>query len=413
MAAVSRFGRVALRRHGAMVITAAISIAVVVAAACQESLTAPGACPEYCPGADIEVLDSVYVDAISRDSSFRGYVEPQYATAMQVVSEGDPAVSRAVLRFYPFGDAVVNNRGTREILAVDSFQLAVKLRYAPTTIAGLQLVLHRLPTTVDSSVTWDDIVDYIQDSTIVTVYDVSDSVRQGTLTIPIVPDSLLDFQGGERTASLGLVLRADSGGFVELGTTDGSEGANLTGFFEVDSSGTAVPSSDVRATAFDTYLTPPVAQPGPDVLTVGGIPSARSLLRVDVPDEVTQSAGVVRATLMLVPAEPVFAPPRDSLRIRAEAMSADVGAKSPILPSTDSLGRGTAIIPPASTDTVMLDITPLFGVWRSDSTFPRALMLRVLPEGSTVGEIRFRSSRSDGGRPSLRITYVPRTGGMQ
>jgi len=395
--------RVGLRRRAPTVMAGMISVAVLVAAACQESLTAPGACPDFCPAVEIQVRDSVYLSSIFGDTTFRGYVTAYQGRSLQIVSEGDTAESRAVFRFLPFRDSV----GNRPILGVDSFQLNLRLRSAPDSIDPLELVLHRLPPNVDSMVVWDDLAAYFEDSTIAGTYTIPDSVQNDTLHIVFPADGLPEFLAGNDTVSIGVTLRSAVPTFVELGTRDIGQPASLIGYFQVDSSGTAVSATDTRAAAMDTYLTRALPPAGPDVLSVGGLPSARSLLRVTVPEEVATSAGVVRATLILVPSEPAFGAPSDSFRVRAEVMTADVGAKSPILPSTDTAGRGIAWVLQNSTDTVQVDLTPLFRTWQADSTFPRALFLRIIPEGSTVAEMRFWSSRSAVGRPSLRVTYLP------
>src|SRR5213594_2740758 len=71
-----------LRPRGARAVKAARTavlgavLAAAAAAACVERMTAPGNCPDYCPGGQITLIDSLLATSISRDSAFRGYVLP-------------------------------------------------------------------------------------------------------------------------------------------------------------------------------------------------------------------------------------------------------------------------------------------------------------------------------------------------
>jgi hypothetical protein len=40
--------------------------------ACTDRVTAPGVCPDFCPGGTIGVKDTIFTDVIERDSAFRG-----------------------------------------------------------------------------------------------------------------------------------------------------------------------------------------------------------------------------------------------------------------------------------------------------------------------------------------------------
>lgn len=389
------------------IVAGTVAAATLLLAACEESIVAPGACPEYCPTGQIEVLDSVYVTAVGRDSTFRGYLKAYQAPDLEVVSEGDPAESRGLIRFLPLNDTVFDETGSHPVASIDSFSVSLRLRERPATVEGLRLVLHRLPETVDSLTTWDDVAPYFDDSTIVATYAIPDTVESGDLAIVFPADSLPGFLGGSMVAAFGLVLRADSGAFVRLGTREVSQSARITVYVQAESGDSLVERTDARLAGLDTYVMAPRPDAGPDVLTVGGLPSARSLLRIALPPRVADSSQVVRATLLLVPTAPAVAAPRDTIRLRADPLTADVGAKSPIFLSADTVTQGSVLIPPAWTDTVRLDITQLVRGWQNDSTFPRSLMLRVVPEAGTVAELRFGSSRSAAGMPSLQLTYVP------
>ena len=142
---------------------------------------------------------------------------------------------------------------------------------------------------------------------------------------------------------------------------------------------------------------------------MGGIPSARAFLRFELPPIVMDSSDIVRATLVLVPDGPVQGAPGDSVLLRAFALTADLGPKSPFsVPTTsDTIVPGLVAVPVGSTDSIRVDITHIVRPWQTSPDFPRAVLLLVVPEAGTLGEIRLHSSRSLQGHPALRLTYVP------
>jgi hypothetical protein len=66
-----------------------------------------------------------------------------------------------------------------------------------------------------------------------------------------------------------------------------------------------------------------------------------------------------------------------------------------------------AFLQAGSSDTVRVDVTEVLRAWRGDSTLPRVLVLRAIPEGGAIGELRFWSTADASRRPLLDITYVP------
>jgi hypothetical protein len=142
---------------------------------------------------------------------------------------------------------------------------------------------------------------------------------------------------------------------------------------------------------------------------VGGIPSARTIVRVAIPPKILDSSDVVRATLLMVLDGPVLGGPGDSVTVRTFAVRADVGLKSPLFGvGQDSVTRGVADLPVGSADTMRIDITRIVIPWQNDSSVARSILLGLAPEASSLGEVRLRSSQSTAGAPAIHITYVPR-----
>ncbi len=80
--------------------------------ACEQSITTPGACPDFCPVGEIQLIDTVFVgtvlvglDSVLEEESFTGYVEPMAAAAMQVVGGGAAVESHGLIWFAPFADS--------------------------------------------------------------------------------------------------------------------------------------------------------------------------------------------------------------------------------------------------------------------------------------------------------------------
>jgi hypothetical protein len=124
---------------------------VILAAAitgCQERLTAPGECPELCPGGESRVLDTVINALTGLDTSYVGYIARTSAGAL-LVSNGLPASEdRAVYRFNARADSIAV-RDTLRAYTVDSALLALNLIARDTLVNGLKLYLYRIDPTVD------------------------------------------------------------------------------------------------------------------------------------------------------------------------------------------------------------------------------------------------------------------------
>lgn len=376
--------------------------------ACRESVTAPGACPEFCPAAQLRLIDTVLTASVYEDEWARGYAVPDESERLQVVRDSANRDSWALIRFFPFADSVTSTDGTYAVQSVDSFQLSVTVLNRAPNVDDLTIVAHRVPVTVDKETTLAEVVEYFRDSTVVGTQLVSDTA--GVVSVVLPGDAFPSFAPDSLTAALGIALRTDSGGFVDLASMNrGSGTASLLAYVTVDSAGVGVGREDARLAVFDTFLAPELAPPSAETLAMGGIPSARAFLRFELPPIVMDSSDIVRATLVLVPDGPVQGAPGDSVLLRAFALTADLGPKSPFsVPTTsDTTVPGLVAVPVGSTDSVRVDITHIVRPWQTSPDYPRAVLLLVVPEGGTLGEIRLRSSRSPQGRPGLRLTYVP------
>ncbi len=385
---------------------------LLVVIACSQDVTAPGACPDFCPSTKIRVRDTVLVANIVRDSSFRGYVQAHQAVRMQVsAANGGPGIeARGVIRFLPFSDSLIDAEGRRPIVQTDSFTINFLLAGRSLDVPDLGLAVHRLPATVDSLVTHADVDPFFDDSTLVGIISIPDSVADSTVTGVLPPEGLEGIEADSSVIAIGLALRAPAPTFVNIVTVEGALGVTLTRYVKIDSvAGELAERMETRGALMDTYVAPPLPAPTGGALAVGGLPSARTIIRLNLPPAIIDSGDIVRATLVLVPNEPVRGAPGDSVRLFVEGLSADFGPKSPIIPGVvdTTTGVGSLQLPVGSMDTIRIDVTRTVLPWKSTPALPRSLILRVRPEGAVLGEVRIGSSRTAGFRPALRVTYVP------
>jgi hypothetical protein len=150
----------------------------------------------------------------------------------------------------------------------------------------------------------------------------------------------------------------------------------------------------------------------PDFLAVGGQPSARALLRFELPPRIRDSATIVRATLELTPVAAISGLPTDPARMQARAVLADLGAKSPV---GAGVGRFGLLPPPVDTidagsTTVSLEAARLVEGWLSPTSRPSALVLSFVSnlEAASFSHPVFYSTRAadPAVRPRLRISYL-------
>jgi hypothetical protein len=328
---------------------------------------------------------------------------------------------------------------------VDSARLRVVILRRDTSSKNLRLKLYRLPITIDSSSTFVGLapyfaapVDSVNVSDLLTRPDISDTATVRIWGDTIRTDSAghtLQFLGADSLLiiyfdldttqapfvvadsgrlSWGVRVAADVNPSVALGAKEVVGQDPLLRWFyhyTIPDTVTATPDSIVhtstpRATLFDSFVLQPNTPPLDGNLAVGGVPSARSLLRVAMPAFLHDSFDVVRATVILVPVAPVQGAPGDSFSVLARPVLTDIGAKSPLSTVTAFMGRSTIHI--GSPDTVRIELTDLVRSWALDTSATTSFFLGQVPEAATYAEIRFYSSRTPAFRPALHVTYIKR-----
>jgi hypothetical protein len=372
--------------------------------ACAEDILAPGACPDYCPAINIQVLDTIIPGSIDRDSTYRGYVDPHDAIRMEV-SRGGVAESRVVLRFFPFPEEI----NLDSIVVIDSFRISLSLSKRSADVSDLELAVFRLPPDVDAATTFQDLDPFFQDSTKLGTLFVPDSVTAGTISAVFAGAALANLTADSIVAAIGVAFGPALTGFAHLAAIDSDSSATtLTRFAQVDTaSGELAEASDSVRVEMDTYVFSEMPPPDPTVLAVGGAPAARVLMRTVLPEDIVDSAHVVRATLLLQPAGPALGAPGDTVFVRAQPLATDAGPKSPFLDALeDTLALGKADIPVGALEPVRIDVTHIVARWRDNPDLPRSFILLTELEGGSLAEFRFHSSEGIES-PIMQLTYVP------
>ncbi|HYT72895.1 MAG TPA: hypothetical protein VEK78_16025 [Gemmatimonadales bacterium] len=410
------------------------------AAGCVERVSAPGQCPEFCPSGSIQIVDTVLATNIERDSAFRGYAFAHRAAAMYLADVPGAVDSRGILATAALTDPVTLPGDTNPdpILGSDSLKLAFTITRRDTAAHNLLLTFYRLPFGLDSTTTFADLAGPFGGAPLRTVNldsllakvarDTSgnligvDSATGDAVTVDTTNRRLrvtVKFDSAQApyvaadSGRLGFGIRVGADVPTSLGIATRASGilsAGVTWYVRVDST-TAADTTLVHEVfpggiTLDSYVFDPPPAPLDSTLAVGGVPSARSLLRVTLPRAIRDSAQIVRATLVVIPAVAWQGAPTDSFVVEAHTVLADFGAKSPI--AVDVTRTDTALIRMGAKDTVRIEVTNLVQFWVSDTLAPTALMLRPRNEAGSPAEVRFYPSAAAASRPSLRLTYARR-----
>lgn len=393
-----------------------LGIAVLVASfaliGCQEKLTSPGDCPALCPGGEPQVFDEVLPAIVGSDSSFRGYVQPYFASTLLVSNGLQGVEERGIMRFPPRADSV-SVRDTLRAYTIDSVALSLAVIARDTTVSGLQVQLYRLPTSIDTNTTFADVDPAFVAGNLVATIPVPDSVKVGSIRTVLQGADLARVQippADSGVLALGVRIDAPVPTGVRLGAINGGAPAAFLSYVTLDvpDTGTAKLRTLPLTATLNSWVSPVAQVDDSTLLSVGGEPSARALIRFELPARIRDSATIVRATLQLTPVVPITGLPTDPARLQARAVLADLGAKSPV---NSSAGRVPAdTIESGTSGTVSLEAVRLIELWLGAADRPSALVLALAPdlEAASFSRPVFYSTRAadPAVRPQLRISYL-------
>lgn len=374
--------------------------------ACQDIVSAPGACPEFCPQGEIRVRDTL-LTGVEPVGSFSGYRLPHEAEEAQIVGPGGPVEARALLVFVPFsaryagGDTTVKD----SILQLDSLRVRLTIARRTAGVSGVTLALHEIPLALDSATTYGDMVPYFQDGTLLATLPVPDTLVKDTVAATF-PATALRYLGGDSLrVGIGVRISSPEPAFVSLGATPSvAIAARITRFVQVDTvtGGASVVRSDSWGVGFKTFVADPSGLPPPTAVVAGAAAGARAVIKMNLPTSIVDSSLVVRATLLIPSTRPTLGAPGDTFLLRVVALGSDFGPKSPVADTAQY--SGSVQVAAGSSDTVAVDITRILSLWRSNTSVPRSVMLRVEPEAASISTIEVPAAGANI-QAALRVTY--------
>ena len=396
-----------------MVVGAALTAAVA-GLGCRENVTAPGSCPGICPAGQIHIVEDTLRDFVVSDTSYVGYLGTSEAPFL-VTSNGDSLHAVAVVRFSArdstwFRDTTAATVG---IGRVDSVRLTVTIVSRDALAHNVWIVAYRLPAFFDTSLTRAGVQPYLADSLLVDSIRVPDSLQSGLVTDSIRAGfaALANIPAGDsNVVSLALVARGDAPVSLSLAAAEQLGGAPRLYWYV---RGRAPQDSALAHTfsvgpRYDSFVYQPRVFDPATGLLAGGLPLARSIIRLQLPRAAIDSVGLVRATLILTMTGPAQGWLNEHFRISARGIVRDFGAKSLVF--TDTAAGGTAPVVTDSSGEIRIEIGRLLRVWGTTSgdSLPRALMLMSVAEGYGMGAVTVaRGTAVDPTtRPRLLLTYI-------
>ena len=388
---------------------AAMLLAALALAGCQEKLTAPADCPTLCPGGQPQIFDEVFTAITGADSSYSGYVQPHQARSSLVSNGLEGFEERALVRFLTRADSV-SVRDTLRGYTIDSVALSFTVAARDTSVNGLELWVYRIAPGFDSTSTFADVAPAFVPESLIAAIPIPDTANTGVVRTVFQGADLSRVQispADSGRLAVGVRLSAPVFTGIRLGAVAaGAAGAVFTTYatLDVPDTGTAKLRTLALSTAFNTYVSEVPQVSDTTLLAVGGAPSSRSLLRFSLPPRILDSATIVRATLELTPIAPISGLPTDAVVLEARSVLADVGGKSPVntLP-----GRVPADTLELGSSAVSIEAVRLVELWLGANR-PSALVLALNPEGASFTKPVFYSSRAADPalRPRLRLSYL-------
>ena len=393
-----------MRRPAA--VGAALVLAAALVSACEEELVAPGNCPALCPGDAVVAYDTTLEAEPLQDSTFVGYTSRGLG-AYFLVSDGLPGVpeQRGLVRFFPRPDSITV-QDTLRTYTLDSVLVTFTIAARDTSVHGLRALFYRMPAplAVDTLTDWATVSAAIVEANLLDSVVVDDTTASPAVRMSFTGadlDRIAIPAADSGTLALAVAVRGDAptgARFVALGTG----GPTFTSYVTADVADTNLRAQVIfRTPTVITWVQDVPETVDPDLLTVGGAPSARSLVRFRLPDLIRDSARISRATLEFTTAGALPGLPTDSAYLRARAVLVDLGAKSPT-----AAGDAEILLGPGPGGTITVDATATVRSWLGESGLPNAVMLALELEAASFLRPIFASTRAGGTPPRLRLTYT-------
>lgn len=375
-------------------------------ASCGEEIAAPGRCPDLCPSSQVQVSDTTLFGVDTSEISIRGFVTLNEGTIL-VASDLDSLKGLVLIRFakresrwFPIASDPVGVT----IGSVDSVTLDLRVT-RDTAVKNLRLLVYRLPATIDTTATYASMAPYFADSLIIDSIPVSNTLRIAAARRRLPAAAVEPLPADSGVVAIGVLLRADAPTAVTVSAVESGASARLKYYARGPAPQDTFRHTFDLSPRLDMFVTnPSPAAPGTDLL-VGNLPSARSVMRFTIPRFLLDSGSVVRATLVLSQARAATGQPGESFDLEARPLVRDFGGKS--ITHTDTLLYSKARVTVGDTAQISLEVARMLRFWAAaGDSLPRTILLRVTPEGGTLGEVSIASRTAGSRAPYLRVTYV-------
>jgi hypothetical protein len=397
---------------------------ITMVAACTETLDSSVGCPDLCTD-QAGLIETVTIDPVVLDTTVSALTGQGTEASMLLATRGDTVDSRAVVRFDSIPARYVKSlidTATAAITTVDSARLRLKVDTVGAKIPG--------PVTIDAYDVDTDAADSLI-SVVAALFTPDRLITSKTFLAADLKDSIdIEIPGSAILAKLGkrlrIGLRAHASGSVQFRVFSVEGGLPEQLSFRVSSDTTIKPltfaplsktpadQSTIALHLSDYTVLVSGPPPGPpQSLNVGGLPARRVYMRFNIPAFLTDTAQIVRASLLMTQIPDRAVDPTDTARIIAHVSLAgnsvtDVARAAQITAQTS---LDTLDVAPADSGLKVLEIPQIFTVWRSqkvDQT-PRAIVLVSGTEGQAPLQARFFSIEAAPDlRPRLRISYSTR-----
>lgn len=405
-----------------------LAAATLFVAACSEQLEAGKSCPLLCPEQAISLRDTT-VDAVVSDTTVLGIPSIGNEAFLMLSSHGDTLDSRAIIRFDTITQTFTGASSTDStITTVDSAELILPIAPADTArrpAAPITIEAYDVDTAATDTVSSILGSLFRPDRFLGSKTFAPESIVD-TLRLPISTDTVLDRILNGKKLRVGLRLVARPGYDLRIGSAASGLSSQLRIKASKDSAATPVLVTPISTTPTNQlFLSGPLADysivlkggtaGNPLLLSVGGVPSRRTLLRFNIPSHIIDSTTVVRASLLMTQQPNRNVDSKDSIKVFPVAVLGgpaitDITTLLQFLGNAGEFGLDSLEIIPGDSGVKSFEIVGLARLWKShsDTVAQRAVVLISGTEGQRPAQIDFFSTRAAAAlRPRLRITYVP------
>jgi len=404
---------------------AGVLFMIAVVTACTENLDTSVGCPVLCADQS-GGIETVTIDPVTLDTAVSALTGQGTENEMLVATRGDTVDSRAIIRFDSIPARYQKNpidTTTTAITIADSARIQFHIDTVAAKFPG--------PITIEAYDVNSDAPDslisavnalFTPDRLIASQTFNKDSLKD-TVKFALPPSAILSRLGGR----LRIGLRATSpAGSVQFRIFAVESGFPELLYFRVD------PDTSIKAIQLSPFSKTPENQtdiathlsdysalakgppPSPaGVLDVGGLPARRIYMRFNVPPFISDTAQIIRASLLMTQRPDRSVDPKDTVRIVAHVSLAakavtDVARAAQITAQTS---LDTLRVAPGDSGVKAVEIAQIINLWRTqkaDQT-PRAVVLVSASEGSApLRALFFSIEATPELRPRLRISYSTR-----